>query len=115
MSADTARSMISDESSPLEPKETVPDSPSALLKLQSLPTERVNKVINAIEDLNLQANEMLDLAIRICYWLEALHDDHIKYHVETAMSESDRSSLVAWAIDAERLGQCKKLLEQVEV
>lgn len=115
MRLDAARSMISDESGHFDAREAVPESPSALLKLQSLPTQKVSRVINLIDELNLQAGEMLDLSIRICSWLEALHDDHIKYHIDAAQTEEDRSSLVAWTIDAERLRQCGNLLKEIDV
>lgn len=91
----------------------IPNSPSELLKLQSTMSEKVSKVVHLIDELEISPAEMLDLGLRICGFLEQLHEDCIQDHVD--FSESDRESLVAWAKDAERLSQCVELLRAIRL
>lgn len=91
----------------------VPSSPSELLRLQSLPSERVGEIIDLINDRDFKPDELLSLAVRLCRSLEAYHDSMVVHHIEN--DDTDRESLTAWARDAERLGQSGDLLEQVRL
>lgn len=91
----------------------VPSSPSELLRLQSLPSEKVSEIIDLINDRDFKPDDLLSLAVRLCRSLEAYHDSMVEYHIEN--NDTDRESLTAWARDAERLGQSGDLLEQVRL
>ena len=92
-----------------KPEPSRPEKPEKSDKV----TEKVRKVLDLIEELETSAAEDQEVALAIVRHLEKFHDDAVKDLVED--SESKRSQLAAWAVDADRLMYCRFLLESIDL
>lgn len=92
-----------------KPEPSRPEKPEKPDKV----TEKVRKVLDLIEELDTSAAEDQEVALAIVRQLERFHDDAVKDMVED--TETKRSQLVAWAVDADRLMYCRFLLESIDL
>lgn len=104
----------------------IPSSPSELIAMQEHPLEgeglepaerpespRVRQVLDLIESLDTAAWEDQQIALAIVRHLEGYHDQVVSDMRDS--EEADHGQLVCWAIDADRLMQCRRLLESVDL
>ena len=107
---------------------TAPHSPDALIKMQAPPaktgrlddsggaeelTIKVKKALSLLKMLDLSLAEDKQVALAIVRHLESYHDEVVEDLVER--SESKRSHVAAWAVDADRLMLCRIFLEGIEL
>jgi hypothetical protein len=105
-----------------------PNTPEELLKMQATPptpnrpdkpvngdklTTKVKDVLALLEKLNTSAAEDKEVALSILRHLETFHDDAVDDMVKS--TESERSQVAAWAVDADRLMFCRRLLESIDL
>ena len=76
-------------------------------------TAKVKDVLALLEKLNTSAAEDKEVALTILRHLETFHDDAVDDMVNSA--ESERSQVAAWAVDADRLMFCRRLLESIDL
>ncbi len=91
------------------PKPNRPNKPVDSDKL----TAKVRDVLAFIEKLDTSAAEDKEVALTILRHLETFHDDAVDDMVNSA--ESERSQVGAWAVDADRLMFCRRLLESIDL
>jgi hypothetical protein len=96
----------------------IPNTPGELLamqknqsKLDKEMSKNVKKVIALIDELETGAEEDQHIALLLVARLEFFHD----YMVNVLIEEGDNKpeDVCGWAIDADRLTQCRQLLESV--
>lgn len=96
-----------------DPAERIPDSFSDLLKMQNLSTEKVNKVIDLIDELELEPVEILDLTGRLLECLEDFHAKQIELNSEDDGEGVDLESICGWVVDRDRLRMIQFVLRGV--
>ncbi|WP_216904718.1 hypothetical protein [Synechococcus sp. CCY 9618] len=103
----------------------IPDTPDELLALQReaarIPEEpirkpekssaKVREVITLLQHLETSPGEDRQLALLLVQRLEAYHDGVVEQMVDDDGAE--RGQIAAWAIDADRLMQARRLLASV--
>ena len=90
-------------------KPNCPDKPVNGDKL----TAKVKDVLALLEKLNTSAAEDQEVALTILRHLETFHDDVVDDMVKS--TESERSQVGVWAVDADRLMFCRRLLESIDL
>jgi hypothetical protein len=105
-----------------------PNTPDELLKMQVTPpkpncpdkpvhgdqlTAKVKDVLAFLEKLDTSGAEDKEVALTILRHLESVHDYAVDDMVNS--SESKRSQVGAWAVDADRLKFCRRLLESIDL
>ena len=86
-----------------------PDKPTKSDKT----TLKTKQALESLEKLELSPAEEKQVALSILLHLESYHDDEVEELIET--TDSKRSQVAAWAVDADRLMLCRIVLEGVEL
>ena len=105
-------------------KAGTPNSPHALITMQSARGERpekpefplsakVKQVIELLELLDTDPAEDQQLALFLVRQLEGYHDGVVAEMQDD--DEARHSQIVAWAVDADRLMRCRMLLESIDL
>lgn len=81
--------------------------------MQNLSTEKVNKVIDLIDELELEPVEMLDLTGRLLEWLENYHAEQIELISEDHGEGVDLDNVCGWVVDRDRLRMIQFVLRGV--
>ena len=76
-------------------------------------TLKTKQALNFLEKLELSPAEDKQVALCILRHLESYHDDEVEQLIES--TDSKRSQVAAWAVDADRLMLCRIVLEGVEL
>jgi hypothetical protein len=95
----------------------IPNSPNELLamqpgKLEKEMTPKVKKILEFIDKLEPDAAEDIHIALILIARLEYFHSYMTKTLIEEG--ESKPEEVCGWAVDADRLWQCRQILESVE-
>ena len=86
-----------------------PDKPTKNEKT----TLKVKQALEFLEKLELSPAEDKQVALSILRHLESYHDDEVEELIES--TDSKRSQVGAWAVDADRLMLCRIFLEGIEL
>ena len=86
-----------------------PDTPTKNDKT----TLKTKQALDFLEKLELSPAEDKQVALSILRHLESYHDDEVEELIES--TDSKRSQVAAWAVDADRLMLCRIFLEGVEL
>ena len=76
-------------------------------------TLKTKQALDLLEKLELSPAEDKQVALSILRHLESYHDDEVGELIES--TDSKRSQVAAWAVDADRLMLCRIFLEGVEL
>jgi hypothetical protein len=76
-------------------------------------TLKAKQALDFLETLELSPAEDKQVALSILRHLESYHDDEVEQLIES--TDSNRSQVAAWAVDADRLMLCRSILEGVEL
>ena len=75
-------------------------------------SEKLQKVLSLIQELDTSAEEDRDLALHLLRHLEIFHD-RVVADLQKDQT-ADHTQLTAWAVDADRLMHCRIILETIE-
>jgi hypothetical protein len=102
---------------------SVPGSPTELIAMQQKPerperagrpeSAKVRQVLELVGQLDTKAWEDQQIALALVQQLERFHDEVVTEMVDD--SDASHSQLACWAIDADRLMNCRRLLESVDL
>ena len=107
---------------------SAPHTPEDLIKMQALcarpnrpekstksdkNTLKTKQALEFLEKLDLSPAEDKQVALSILRHLESYHDDEVEALIEC--SDSKRSQIAAWAVDADRLMLCRIFLEGIDL
>lgn len=102
----------------------IPSTPQELIAMQDSKPQRpekpehqrsakVTQVLDLIEQLETSAAEDQQIAATLVRRLETFHDNVVREMQDD--DDARHSQIVSWAIDADRLYRCRKLLESVDL
>ena len=103
----TPKDLINMQASSASPSR--PDKPTKNDKT----TLKTKQALDFLEKLELSPAEDKQVALSILRHLESYHDDEVGELIES--TDSKRSQVAAWAVDADRLMLCRIFLEGVEL
>ena len=76
-------------------------------------TLKTKQALDFLETLELSPAEDKQVALAILRHLESYHDDEVEELIES--TDSKRSQVAAWAVDADRLMLCRIFLEGIDL